>query len=67
MAAAIASMGKGGGAEDVTMASLKASKKKTGRTRVDPLMPKGGVPPNDWGEMGDLAEGVRGILVRLCH
>lgn len=64
VAAAVDTMGEAGGAGDVTMAPLKTSMKKTARTRADPLMPKGGVPPTEWPEMEDLADGVRGILVR---
>lgn len=65
MAAAVATMGAAGGADEVTMASLKAVKKRNARTRADPLMPRGGVPPNEWMEMENLEEGVRGILVSV--
>ncbi len=49
--------------EEAVMASLDAKRRKVVRPKSDPLMPKGGVEPNDWMELGKLQEGVRGILV----
>ncbi|CAM9293265.1 unnamed protein product [Ectocarpus sp. 13 AM-2016] len=69
VAAAMASktVGEGGGADEVAMAALGPKRKKrTEKVRIDPLMPRGGVAPNEWLDMANLAEGVRGILV-VCH
>lgn len=62
MAAAVVLMGDGE-ADEAMMASLNPKKRKTNRIRIDPLMPRGGVAPNEWAEMEDLEEGCRGILV----
>lgn len=51
--------------EAAVMASLDAKRRKVIRPKSDPLMPKGGVEPNDWMELGKLEEGVRGILVSV--
>ncbi|CAN0059821.1 unnamed protein product [Ectocarpus fasciculatus] len=69
VAAAMASKtaGAGGGADEVAMAALGPKRKKRAeKARIDPLMPRGGVAPNEWLDMAKLAEGVRGILV-VCH
>lgn len=69
MAAAVAQMGAGeegsggAGSDRTMMASLKPKNRKTGRVKIDPLMPKGGVAPNEWAEYRDLEEGCRGVLV----
>lgn len=62
VAAAVVLMGDGE-ADEAMMASLDPKKRKTNRIRIDPLMPRGGVAPNEWAEMEDLEEGCRGILV----
>lgn len=71
VAAAVAQMGDGekgsAGADDAMMASLDPKKRKSNRVRIDPLMPRGGVAPNEWAEMENLEDGCRGILVSSCH
>lgn len=56
----------GGGADEAMMASLDPKKRKTTRIKIDPLMPRGGVAPNEWSEMENLEEGCRGVLVSFA-
>ena len=65
MAAAVA--GAQNPSEEAVMASLEPKRRKTIRPKSDPLMPKGGVEPNDWMELANLEEGVRGVLVSVAR
>lgn len=69
VAAAVAQMGVNeegpDRADDAVMASLDPKRRKSSRVKIDPLMPRGGVAPNEWAEMENLEEGCRGILVRV--